>query len=159
MKWTFENFQPGYFGTFGPQAVHRDEIVAFATDFDPQPMHIDEEAGRNSLLGGLAGSGWHMTALAMRMAADHFLNATSGARIYGIDEVRWMSPFFPDQPLMLSVDVLSAETFAPNPACGLVTFRLALLKADAKPMMTVDVKIVMDDVKDAGAAKAEKVAS
>lgn len=144
MNRTFEDFQPGHFGTFGPHAAHRDEIVVFATDFDPQPMHVDEEAGRNSLLGGLAGSGWHMTSLAMRMAADGFLNATSGAHTYRIDEVRWLSPFFPDQPLMLSVDVLSAETFAPDPACGLVTFRFALLKADDKPMMMMDVRIVMD---------------
>lgn len=144
MNRTFEDYQPGHFGQFGPHVAHRDDIIAFATDFDPQPMHIDEEAGRNSLLGGLAGSGWHMVSLAMRMAADGFLSTTSGARSYRIDETRWFSPFFPDQPLMLSVDVLSAEPFQPNPACGLVTFRLALLKADDKPMMTMDVQIAMD---------------
>lgn len=144
MNRTFEDFQPGHFGTFGPHVAHRDDIIAFATDFDPQPMHINEEAGRNSLLGGLAGSGWHMASLAMRMAADGFLSATSGARTYRIDEIRWLSPFFPDQPLMLSVDVLSVEPFAQNPACGLITFQLALLKAGDKPMLTMKVQIVMD---------------
>ena len=54
----------------GPHVAHRDDIFAFATDFDPQPMHLDEEAAKSSLAGGLSGSGWHMCALAMRMQVD-----------------------------------------------------------------------------------------
>ncbi len=57
---TFEDFSPGRFGTFGPRHVSRDEIIAFASEFDPQPMHLDEAAAKHTMLRGLAGSGWHL---------------------------------------------------------------------------------------------------
>jgi acyl dehydratase len=60
---TFEDFKPGRFGTFGPRHVSREEILAFATEFDPQPMHLDEEAAKKSMLRGLSGSGWHLGSL------------------------------------------------------------------------------------------------
>jgi acyl dehydratase len=70
---TFEDFKPGHFGTFGPRHVTREEIIAFAREFDPQPMHLDEEAANRSMLRGLSGSGWHMCALMMRMLVDGFI--------------------------------------------------------------------------------------
>ena len=60
---TFEDFKPGHFGTFGPRHVTREEILAFAAEFDPQPMHLDEEAAKRSMLKGLSGSGWHLCSL------------------------------------------------------------------------------------------------
>ncbi|HBF54844.1 MAG TPA: enoyl-CoA hydratase, partial [Afipia sp.] len=66
MKLTFEDFKPGHFGTFGPHHVSRDDIIAFASEFDPQPMHLDEEAAGRTILKGLSGSGWHMCSLLMR---------------------------------------------------------------------------------------------
>jgi acyl dehydratase len=54
---TFEDFPPGRFGSFGPRHVTREEILSFAAEFDPQPMHLDEEAAKQSLLKGLAASG------------------------------------------------------------------------------------------------------
>jgi len=73
MTLTFEDFPPGRLGTFGPRHVTRDEIVAFAAEFDPQPMHLDEEAASKSMLRGLSGSGWHLCSLMMRMMADGFI--------------------------------------------------------------------------------------
>ena len=78
---TFEDFKPGHFMTLGPRRVVREEIIAFASEFDPQPMHLDDKAGRDSLLGGgLSGSGWHMCALAMRMQVDGYLNTQQSRR-------------------------------------------------------------------------------
>ena len=73
MTLTFEDFPPGRFGTFGPRHVTRDEILAFAAEFDPQPMHLDDEAASKSMLRGLSGSGWHLCSLMMRMMADGFI--------------------------------------------------------------------------------------
>ena len=57
MTLTFEDFPQGHFGSFGPRFVSRDEIIAFASEFDPQPMHLDEQAALQSMLKGLSGSG------------------------------------------------------------------------------------------------------
>ncbi len=80
MLLTFEDFRPGHFATLGPRHVTREEIISFAAEFDPQPMHLDEEAGRRSMAGGLSGSGWHMCALAMRMQVDGIIGRTRLAR-------------------------------------------------------------------------------
>ncbi len=63
----FEDFKPGLLGEFGPREITRDEIIAFATEFDPQSMHLDEEAARETMLGGLSASGWHTCGVMMRM--------------------------------------------------------------------------------------------
>ena len=66
-RWYWEDFTPGLSMTFGPREVGREEIVQFARDFDPQPFHLDEEAGKASLFGGLAASGWHTADITMSL--------------------------------------------------------------------------------------------
>src|SRR3982074_1475723 len=73
MMLTFEDFPPGHFGTFGPRHVTREETLAFAAEFDPQPMHLDEEAASRSMLNGLQGSGWHPCWILRRMMFDGFI--------------------------------------------------------------------------------------
>ena len=72
----FEDFKPGHLGQFGPRRVTREEILAFAAEFDPQPMHLDEEAASRSMLKGLSGSGWHLCSVMMRMMFDSFIGRT-----------------------------------------------------------------------------------
>lgn len=120
---TFEDFLPGRFGTFGPRHVTRDEILAFAAEFDPQPMHLDEEAASQSMLQGLSGSGWHLCSLMMRMMADGFLTRSTSLGSPGVDEVRWLSPLRPDDDLTLEVDVLEARTSRSRPDLGIVKFK------------------------------------
>src|SRR3954466_1973757 len=74
---TFEDFKPGHFGTFGPRRVTREEILAYAREYDPQPMHLDEAAAANSMLKGLSGSGWHLCSIMMRMMFDGFIGRTA----------------------------------------------------------------------------------
>ena len=71
---SFEDFTPGHFGRFGPRRVTREEIIAFAREYDPQPMHLDDRAAEASMLRGLSGSGWHLSALMMRMLCEAPLN-------------------------------------------------------------------------------------
>ncbi len=73
----------------------REEIVAFAAEFDPQPMHLDEAAASATMLGGLGASGWHICCLLMRMIADGFVLDSSSMGAPGIDEVRWLKPLRP----------------------------------------------------------------
>src|SRR5665213_1480445 len=86
-KLHWEDFKPGAVAIYGPRLVTREEIVAFAAEFDPQPMHLDEAAGAATMLGGLGASGWHTCCLLMRIIADGFLLYSASMGAPGIDEV------------------------------------------------------------------------
>lgn len=99
----FEDMPPGTIFPLGPKHVTADEIVAFAMEYDAQPMHLDEEAGKESILGGLAASGWHSCSMMMRMMADSYLLRAAAEGAPGVDFVKWKKP-------VLAGDVLSGET-------------------------------------------------
>ena len=132
MKYTFEDFKPGYFGTFGPRHVTREEILAFAAEYDPQPMHLDEDAANKSMLKGLSGSGWHMCALMMRMMCDGYLNRTYSMGAPGVDSVRWLSPMRPGDDLALEVEVLEARPSQSRPDIGIVKVKSTISNASGE---------------------------
>ena len=119
----FEDFKPGRFGTFGPRHVTREEILAFAAEFDPQPMHLDEDAAKNSMLKGLSGSGWHLGSIVMRMMFDGFIGRTASLGSPGINPLRWLAPLRPGDDLMLDIDVAEARASRSRPETGIVTFK------------------------------------
>ena len=94
-KLHWEDFQPGAVAIYGPRLVTREEIVAFAAEFDPQPMHLDEAAASATLLGGLAASGWHTCCLLMRIIADGFVLDANSMGAPGVEEARWLRPLRP----------------------------------------------------------------
>jgi acyl dehydratase len=122
---TFEDFPPGHFGTYGPRRVTRDEILAFAAEFDPQPMHLDEEVASRSMLQGLSGSGWHLCSIMMRMMFDGYIGRTASLGSPGVNELRWLAPLRPGDELTLDVDVEVAEARVSRsrPETGIVTFK------------------------------------
>ena len=123
MTLTFEDFKQGHFGSFGPRHVTREETIAFAAEFDPQPMHLDEDAARESMLRGLSGSGWHLCSLTMRMMFDGFIGRTASLGSPGVNDMRWLSPLRPGDDLTLDVDVLEARVSKSRPETGIVTFK------------------------------------
>ena len=120
---SFEDFPPGRFGSFGPHHVTREDILAFAGEFDPQPMHLDEEAAAKSMLKGLSGSGWHLCSIMMRMMCDGFIARTASLGSPGVNEVRWLAPLRPGDDLTLDVDVIEARVSRSRPETGIVTFK------------------------------------
>jgi acyl dehydratase len=129
MTLTFEDFPPGRLGTFGPHHVSREDILAFAAEFDPQPMHLDEEAAKRSMLNGLAGSGWHLCSIMMRMMFDGFIARTASMGSPGVNEVRWLAPLRPGDDLLLDIDVTEARLSRSRPATGIVTFKATVRNA------------------------------
>ena len=105
MTLTFEDFKPGHFGTFGPRHVTREEILAFAAEFDPQPMHLDEEAAKALDAEGPSGSGWHLCSIMMRMMFDGFIGRTASLGSPGVNELRWLAPLRPGDDLTLDIEV------------------------------------------------------
>ncbi len=143
MTLTFEDFKPGHFGSFGPRLITRDEIIAYAKEYDPQPMHLDDEAAKASMLEGLAGSGWHMGSLMMRMIYDGFLHRTASLGSPGVAEMKWLLPFRPDDELMLDVEVLEARLSQSRPSMGLVTFRCRTRNAKGQTVSDMTVPIMI----------------
>src|SRR3954468_17962857 len=129
MTLTFDDFQPGRFGTFGPRHVTREEILGFAAEFDPQPMHLDEDAASRSMLKGLSGSGWHLCSIVMRMMFDGFVGDTASLGSPGVNEMRWLAPLRPGDELMLDVDVVEARISRSRPDTGIVTVKCAVRNA------------------------------
>src|SRR3954449_8869051 len=123
MTLTFEDFPPGHFGRFGPRRVTREETLAFAAEFDPQPMHLDEEAAKRSMLKGLSASGWHLCSIMMRMMFDGYIGRTASLGSPGVNELRWLAPLRPGDELMLDVDVAEARVSRSRPETGVVTFK------------------------------------
>lgn len=136
MKLGLEDFPPGHFGTFGPHHVSRDEIIAFAAEFDPQPMHLDEEAARHSMLQGLAGSGWHLCSIMMRMMCDGFLLRTACLGSPGVDEVRWLAPLRPGDDLTMDVEIVGSRVSASKRDRGFAQMANQIRNADGVPLLS-----------------------
>lgn len=125
----WEDFAPGQVIEHGPRRITREEIVAYAREFDPQPFHLDEEAARHSMLGGLCASGWHSCCILMRMAAESFVLNSSSMGAPGVDEVRWLVPVRPGDELKLRATVLSTRASGSRPDMGLVNVLFELFNA------------------------------
>jgi len=131
----FEDFAPGSVAEYGPRVVTRDEMVAFARAFDPQPMHLDETSAAGSMAGTLIASGWHTCALGMRLIADGFLNDAVSLGAPGVEEVRWLKPLHPGEAVSLRRHVIEAKPSRSRPERGSVLFRLEIVVA-GEPIMT-----------------------
>lgn len=143
MTLTYEDFPPGHFGTFGPRRVTREEMLAFAAEFDPQPMHLDEEAASRSMLQGLSGSGWHLCSIMMRMMVDGFVGRSASLGSPGVTELRWLAPLRPDDELTLDIDVVEARVSRSRPETGLVTFKAVVRNAAGRALCEMVSPIIL----------------
>src|SRR5512146_2075241 len=116
----FEDFQVGQVIEMGPRKVSREEIIRFAEKFDPQPFHIDDEAARATMFGGLIASGWHTMSMTMRMMVDGFIGDSRSLGSAGIDELRWLKPVRPDDVLHLHMEVTEVLPSKSKPDRGTV---------------------------------------
>lgn len=126
-RWAFEDFAEGATIDLGQKHVTAEEIVEFASEFDAQPMHLDEEAGKASILGGLAASGWHTCCMFMRLMCDGFLLDSTSQGSPGIDYVRWRKPVLAGDTLTGKSTVTAKRASSSRPNLGLVTVRHELV--------------------------------
>lgn len=126
----FEDLPAGRIIPLGEVVVDRDDMVDFARRFDPQPFHLDEDAGRNSIFGGLSASGWYTASLWMRAYADTVLSDSTGQGSPGVEELRWLAPVFPGDRLTFEVEVLNARLSRSRPGLGLVKMRGTARRSD-----------------------------
>lgn len=118
----FEDFSAGRVFPLAEKRVAADEIVEFAAEFDPQPMHLDETAGKASILGGLSASGWHTASMFMRMMFDGWLSRSSSEGSPGIEFMEWKKPVLAGDTLSGRSTVLESRTLRSRPGIGIVKF-------------------------------------
>jgi acyl dehydratase len=123
----FEDFVAGDVVTYGSRTLSADDIIAFASEYDPQPMHVDAQAARMSFAGTLIGSGWHTCAVVMRMFYDHVLVDSTSMGSPGVDEGRWVKPVRPGDTLRVRQTIVETRASRSRPDMGLVDFAFDVL--------------------------------
>jgi acyl dehydratase len=136
-KFHFEDLAPGWSIELGPRRITREEIIGYAALYDPQPMHLDEEAARHSMLGGLGASGWHTCAVMMKMITDGFLLDTASMGAPGVDEVKWLRPVRPGDTLTVRGSVLGTRPSQSKPDRGFVTLHWQVFNDRGDKVMTL----------------------
>jgi acyl dehydratase len=116
----YEDIETGKPLTFGTWKVTPEDIKAFARRWDPQLIHLDEEAAKASIVGGLCASGFHTCCIMMRLLVDHFLLRTASLGAPGLDEVKWLKPVRPGDVLSIRIAAASKRVMASRPEVGLV---------------------------------------
>jgi len=133
----FEDYTPGREIRTAGVTVTEAAIIDFALSFDPQPFHLDAEAARAGIFGGLIASGFHTMALTFRMFADTGALAAASLGSPGIDEVRWLRPVRPGDTLTAVVQVLDARPSTSKPDRGIATCRYTTLNQRGEAVMTM----------------------
>ena len=119
----FEDFSVGQIFNTGRLKVDSDQIKTFATQFDPQPFHLDEEAAKNSVFRGLAASGWHTAALTMRLMTGGEFKPAGGIIGVGFDELSWQRPVRPGDELYAKSEILEVRPSKSRNDRGLIRVR------------------------------------
>ena len=135
-RW-FEDCHPGDVARFGDTFMSEADIVGFAASYDPQPFHLDVEAAKDSIFGGLVASGWHTAAVVMRMIVDHYISPESSMGSPGIDELRWLKPVRPGDRLSVRMTVLEATPSRSKPDRGVVRALTEALNQNGEVVMTL----------------------
>ena len=123
--------------------VSKDDILRFAAEFDPQPFHVDEEAARGTMFGGLAGSGWHTAALTMRLMFDSDFKPAWGIIGAGLEELRWPNPMRPGDELHIESEVLEIRLSKSRPDQGWIKMRTATVNQKGEPVQTFIANLIV----------------
>lgn len=119
-RYYWEDFKVGERIVVGTVGVDRDEVIEFASRYDPQPFHVDEEAAKQSIYGGLIASGWHSCALIMRLICDSYMLEAASLGSPGVENVRWRKPVRPGDTLTAYRTTEESRESRSRPEAGIV---------------------------------------
>ena len=136
-RYAFEDFQVGQVIKIGQRSVTPEEIIAFATQFDPQPFHLSQEAGRRSIYGSLIASGWHTVAMVMRMSCDAYLLDSRSMGSPGVDELRWLKPVRAGDTIRAQFEVIEVRPSKSKPDRGVVVSVWRVFNQHDEAVMTM----------------------
>jgi acyl dehydratase len=139
----FEDLAVGQRFAAGSIAVDLQAMTAFAEAFDPQPFHLDEEAGRTSVFGRLVASGWHTMALTMRLLVESELRSPWGLIGLGADELRWPRPVLPGDVLQVEWEVVELRPSSSKPDRGTARLRVTTRNQRGEIVLTLVTTILL----------------
>lgn len=137
----FEDIAIGDGFGFGPLTLSREDSIAFAAQFDPQPFHLSDEAAASTHFGTISASGWHTTALFMKMLVAEMQKqpgrqaASLGAM--GVDELRWLKPVRPGDTLRGTSEVIEKKASQSRPEMGVVRSRVVIFNQCDEPVLSM----------------------
>ena len=121
----YEDLAIGTTRNFGAYEVTREEVMEFASKYDPQPFHLDDEAAAQTHFGRLSASGWHTCSMTMRMMVENMMNEKSaGLGSPGVDQLRWKKPVYPGDTLRCETEVIEKRRSASRPEMGIFKSRI-----------------------------------
>jgi acyl dehydratase len=137
-EWCFEDFFPGQEIDLGTRSVSEEEIIAFASAFDPQPFHVDKEAAAQSIYGGVIASGWHTCSMMMRMVVDGLMAKSSSMGSPGLDGVRWLAPVRAGDTLKVLYQTTQVKASNSKPDRGVVWSKWVAINQHGETVCTVE---------------------
>jgi acyl dehydratase len=132
----FEDYEVGLVAEYGSYEVTEAEVVRFAVAFDPHVMHTDAAGASNGPFGGLIASGWHTTAMMMRIMVDNFLSERNSLGSPGVEDLSWHKPVRPGDTLSARFSVVAARASASKPDRGLTHTRIELMNQTGEIVMS-----------------------
>lgn len=138
IRYYWEDLEPGTARELGSVTVTADEIKHFAEQFDPQPFHLDELAGRRSIFGNLCASGWHTCALAMKLTVENFLNESSSMGSPGLESLRWLKPVYPGDTLTLKHSIVESRPMRKRRDTGIVRSVWEMFNQNGEKVMQME---------------------
>ena len=142
-KQFLEDYAIGQLYRSGRLRVDKAQIFAFATQFDPQPHHLDQEAASTSVFRGLAASGWHTAALTMRLIVESEFRLADGVLGVGFDDLSWLRPVRPGDELRAECEVLEVQPSKVRTDHGLVRVRATTFNQDGKPVQIFTARVLV----------------
>lgn len=140
----FEDLQVGARQSFGRYEVTREEVLAFAEKYDPQPFHLSDEAAAATHFGRLAASGWHTCAMTMSMLVAHMkVHPQAGLGAAGVDELRWLKPVFPGDVLRCETELLDKRESRSRPDMGSTRSQMTVFNQDNQPVLRFTALVLM----------------
>lgn len=143
IKHFYEDLVVGETVPLGSTVVTKEEIIAYARAFDPQPLHLDEEAASRTMIGRLCASGWHSCAILMRLNCDGYLLESASFGSPGLEEVKFLKPVFPGDRVSARFTCNSKRMLASRPNVGLARMLFELLNQDGDVVLSWDVNQLM----------------
>ncbi len=135
----FEDFSIGGKQSFGSYSVTREEVIEFASKYDPQDFHLSDEAAAKTFFGKVAASGWHTCSMAMAMIVENMKsNRQASLGSPGVDDIRWLTPVYPGDTLRCENEVLDMKRSRSKPEMGALFMKLTVYNQNDKPVMTME---------------------
>ena len=138
-----EDYAVGQRFRSGPVRIDKERIKRFGAEFDPQPFHLDEDAARHTIFGGLVASGWLTAAVTMRLLVEGELKPAGGIVGAGADEFRWPRPVRPGDELRIESEVLEVRPSKSRPSQGLIKVRTTTFNQNDEAVQIIVANLVV----------------